>query len=237
MKQIFIVFSLFFSGLLSYSQSFVIEYNHFISFPTNSTEAVYRLETNGGKSVYYQVKSDFTEKEGNEVLQANEGVIPFVSKDFSTKETIYNQPIINSVKFIKDKLPMQVWSLKKESKKIKNFTCKKATTSFRGRNYTAWYTEEFSIIGGPWKFDGLPGLILSIVSDDGVLTIEATKIETKTNLELAKFDLENQKPITWKDYCVKYKKVIQRIRKNMQADADYDVEFDMNINLVEDIGL
>lgn len=237
MKQVFILFSLLVSSLLSYGQSIVIEYNHIISFPTNSTEAVYRLETKGDKSVYYQLKSDFTEKEGNEVIQANEGVIPFVLKDFSTKKTIYNQPIINSVKFITDELPMQVWTLKNETKKIKSFTCKKATTTFRGRNYIAWYTEELSIIGGPWKFDGLPGLILSVSSEDKVLNIEATKIEKKSNLELTKFDVQEEKQINWEDYCVKYRKVIERIRKNMKADSDPDMEYDININLVEDIGL
>lgn len=237
MKQTLMLLSLYFLSLLSYSQSVVIEYNHIISFPTNSTEAIYRLETKGDKSVYYQLKSDFTEKEGNDVIQANKGVIPFVIKDFSTKKTIYNQPIINSVKFIIDELPMQVWTLKNETKKIKSFTCKKAITTFRGRNYTVWYTEELSIIGGPWKFDGLPGLILSVSSEGKVLNIEATKIEKKSNLELTKFDVQEEKQINWEDYCVKYRKVIERIRKNMKADSDPDMEYDININLVEDIGL
>jgi P pilus assembly chaperone PapD len=94
MKQAIILFNLLVSSLLSYSQSIVIEYNHIISFPTNSTEAVYRLETKGDKSVYYQLKSDFTEKEGNEVIQANEGVIPFVIKDFSHTKKLF---IINQL--------------------------------------------------------------------------------------------------------------------------------------------
>jgi GLPGLI family protein len=132
---------------------------------------------------------------------------------------------------------MQVWTLRNETKKIKSFTCKKATTTFRGRNYTAWYTEELSIIGGPWKFDGLPGLILSVSSEDKVLNIEATKIEKKSNLELTKFDIQEDKQINWEVYCIKYRKVIERIRKNMKADSDPDMEYDININLVEDIGL
>lgn len=237
MKHIYILLSLFLTISMSYSQSIVIEYNHLISFPTNSTEAVYRLEIKGSKSVYYQLKSDFTEKEGNDVMQANEGVIPFVIKDFSNKKTVYNQPIINSMKFINDELPMQAWTLTNETKKIKSFTCKKATTTFRGRNYTAWYTEELSIIGGPWKFDGLPGLILSVSSEDRVLNIEATKIEKKSNLELAKFDVQEKKQMNWEDYCIKYREVIERIRKNMKADSDPDIKYDININLVEDIGL
>ena len=33
---------------------------------------------------------------------------------------------------------------------------------FRGRTYKAWYTMEIEIEEGPWKFHGLPGLIVEI---------------------------------------------------------------------------
>ncbi|WP_456375951.1 GLPGLI family protein [Lutibacter sp.] len=237
MKNIYRLLIILLTPFLTYAQNYIIEYNHIITFPTNSTEAVYRLETNRNESIYYQLKSNFTDNEGNDVIQANEGVVPFVHKDFLTKKTICNQPIINSIKFIKDELPMQVWSLKDETKKIKSFTCKKAITTFRGRTYTAWYTEEVTMIGGPWKFDGLSGLILTISSDDGILKIEATKIEKKSSIELTKFDVEKEKLISWKEYCDKYQKVIERIKKNIKADSDPDMEYNININLVEDIGL
>lgn len=237
MKKIYTLLLLLSVSFLAYTQNYIIEYNHIITFPTNSTEAVYKLESNINESIYYQLKSDFTENEGNEVIQANEGVVPFVNKNFINKSIIYNQPIINSVKFIKDELPLQVWSLKDETKKIKSFNCKKAITTFRGRTYTAWYTEEIPIIGGPWKFDGLSGLILAVSSDDGVLNIEATKIEKKDNIVLTEFNVDKNDIISWKEYCDKYKKVIERIKKNMKADSDPDMEYDININLVEDIGL
>ena len=237
MRKICVFLSLTLLSVFVHSQNIVVEYNHLITFPAISTNSIYKLELKKDKSVYYQVKSNFTEKEGNDVMQINENVIPFVIKDFSNKTIIYNQPIINSIKFIEDNLPSQTWILKNDTKKIKNFTCKKAITTFRGRKYTAWYTEELSVIGGPWKFDGLPGLILSVRSDDGVLNIEATKIEKKINLELKKFRFNKKKLITWEEYCSKYKKVIRRIRKNFQADSEPDMEYDININLVENIGL
>ena len=52
------------------------------------------------------------------------------------------------------------WKLNKETKNIGKFNCKKATCSFRGRNYTAWYTLEVPLPYGPWKLQGLPGVIL-----------------------------------------------------------------------------
>lgn len=45
---------------------------------------------------------------------------------------------------------------------IAGYHCHKAFTSFAGRKYVAWYTNEFPISEGPYKFSGLPGLIIKI---------------------------------------------------------------------------
>ena len=45
---------------------------------------------------------------------------------------------------------------------LSGFVCMKATTSFAGRNYEAWFTPEIPISDGPYKFYGLPGLIFKI---------------------------------------------------------------------------
>lgn len=54
------------------------------------------------------------------------------------------------------------WKMRSEEQVILGYICKKATTSFRGRNYVAWYTEEIPISDGPHLFSGLPGLILKL---------------------------------------------------------------------------
>jgi len=45
---------------------------------------------------------------------------------------------------------------------ILGFPCKKALTHFAGRDYTAWFTTEIPVSDGPYKFYGLPGLIVLI---------------------------------------------------------------------------
>ena len=54
------------------------------------------------------------------------------------------------------------WHITNEMKKILGYNVRKATLKFRGRFYTAWFTEEIPFQDGPYKFSKLPGLILEI---------------------------------------------------------------------------
>jgi len=54
------------------------------------------------------------------------------------------------------------WKLTNEFSKILNYDVQKATTEFGDRKWTAWFTKEIPIQDGPYKFKGLPGLILKI---------------------------------------------------------------------------
>lgn len=54
------------------------------------------------------------------------------------------------------------WKLSEETKKQGNFTVQKATTNFGGRKWTAWFTKEIPFSEGPYKFRGLPGLIVTL---------------------------------------------------------------------------
>ena len=54
------------------------------------------------------------------------------------------------------------WTLVPGDTIISGFNCKKATLAYRGRSYVAWYTEEIDMPYGPYKFNGLPGLIMRI---------------------------------------------------------------------------
>lgn len=59
-------------------------------------------------------------------------------------------------------IPKLNWIIHSEKKIIQQYTCQRATTNFRGRNYEAWFAPEIPIREGPYKFGGLPGLILKI---------------------------------------------------------------------------
>lgn len=94
------------------------------------------------------------------------------------------------------------WQLLNEVKTIKNFKCNKATVNFRGRTFVAWYTLDIPISAGPWKFYGLPGLILEITDTENMYTWYATEIiyPAKEQLVLPDFDYSKFDLITLRAY-------------------------------------
>lgn len=74
------------------------------------------------------------------------------------RDSMYSRDI--GFNYVAEPLSKIKWEISKEQKKIGNFTCTKATTTFRGRVFIAWFTNEIPLPFGPWKLQGLPGLIL-----------------------------------------------------------------------------
>jgi len=54
------------------------------------------------------------------------------------------------------------WQIGTETAMIQGKKCQLATVEYKGRKYNAWFTNEIPISDGPYKFGGLPGLIVKI---------------------------------------------------------------------------
>lgn len=59
------------------------------------------------------------------------------------------------------------WELIDSTKQFGRFTAQGARCAFRGREYDVWYVPEIPVSCGPWKFNGLPGLIVEACERDG----------------------------------------------------------------------
>jgi len=103
-----------------------------------------------------------TVKDNNITIKSKSNKKRFVYFD-SEKDTILTTVKLFSKNYlIQEKSPKMNWNLLDEKKKIGNLNVQKATIKFRGRNYIAWYSLNYPIKFGPWKFHGLPGLIIEI---------------------------------------------------------------------------
>lgn len=54
------------------------------------------------------------------------------------------------------------WKVLNEKEKIGAYNTQKATVDFGGRKWTAWFSTDLPFQDGPYKFYGLPGLIIKI---------------------------------------------------------------------------
>jgi len=126
-------------------------------------------------------------------------------KDLFFREIWFDKPLL-----VKENNLIFKWILQKETRKIGTFICQKATTTFRGRNYIAWFAKEIPVPFGPWKFKGLPGLILEVYDTENVFHIITKKIEInqKSICKLNITTKELQKPLTLKMYFKERKNLI-----------------------------
>lgn len=73
------------------------------------------------------------------------------------------------------------WKITGDKQKIGNWNTQKATLDFAGRQWTAWFTTEIPLQDGPYKFAGLPGLIVKIEDKNQSHVLELRGIRTITD--------------------------------------------------------
>jgi GLPGLI family protein len=118
---------------------------------------------------------------------------------------------------VEEQLPKLRWILGVNEKKIGGYICKSAELNFRGRDYIAWYSPKIPISHGPWKFNGLPGLIFEIKSKDGNISFTLDKFEESNfkNNEISKPNDGDK--ITFHQYVVNKKESVNDFLKNLMV--------------------
>ncbi len=90
-----------------------------------------------------------------------------IKGDISLKEGVYYQ----------EKMPELNWKIS-DSIRIKgSVVVKKAEADFGGRQWIAWFAPSISYPIGPYKFQGLPGVIVELYDNSGHYRFELTKIQ------------------------------------------------------------
>jgi len=165
--------------LIIYSQNISVKYEY---TSVSGKKLFYELMIQDNSSEFLRIKNQ--EINNSEHLEIIYDQNFFIIKDIKNNSLISTEFLGKKQIIIKDSLDLMVWDLiENKKKKIIGFECEKAETYFRGRNYIAYYTPEINCLDGPWKFQGLPGLILEINSEDGDYQYSAYEInKTPTKL-------------------------------------------------------
>ena len=144
----------------------------------------FRLKTDSLSTIYAQQKMDEVETL-NRLIPIQKDCITFnIFKDNPNNDITVTDymPMGGMYKYKEDKIKPS-WIIDKDTQTICGYLCKKAVTTFRGRNYTAWYTEQIPISDGPWKFWGLPGLILKVLDEKNEYEFTCAAIERPKRIE------------------------------------------------------
>lgn len=223
MKIIF-AFLLLMSGvLLSQNQRFVYEYS-FKPDTLNSADIqkeMMNLDVTAKGSQFYSsllvardsmfraqiekgIASNHMEIDMRKVRQSK---VNFrVSKIYPDFETVFHSSVNASNLSVKE-LKKINWTILPDIRIMKGFKIQKATTNFGGRNWTAWFTHEIQIQDGPYKFHGLPGLILQVEDEEQthVFTLAGSR-KLDPQPSLLEFNI-NEIPVTkekfnelWSEY-------------------------------------
>ena len=83
------------------------------------------------------------------------------------------------------------WKILPEKEKIGEWNAQKAEADFAGRHWIAWFSTDIPIQDGPYKFNGLPGLIVKIEDKTGSHKMELKGIKNITgNVDINVFEVK-----------------------------------------------
>lgn len=189
-------------GTSSYNIYYKVNFLDNALFPSSKKEVMCILELGDHVSKfldYNQLKKDsLSEKYSKQDMIGSKEMGEFMKIRVLWNNIIFKnnnimtvQERFKSIYQYEEDQPKLNWNLEKGEKILLGHECNKATVSYRGRNYIAWYTTGIPINNGPYIFGGLPGLILEVEDTDKKYTFEAVGITKNPKL----IYLRNEKSI------------------------------------------
>jgi GLPGLI family protein len=134
---------------------------------------------------------------------------------------------------VRDSLHTMKWELNNNTKVILEEKCLSATTTFRGRKYIAYYATSLPYSNGPWKFGGLPGLILEVVSEEGNYYFKATKIVKNYKEKINTKKMYSYKYIGWTEYKKEFVEHTNRKLKEMSSSTSGEGQGRLKVDMIE----
>ncbi len=198
------------SGIVEYKAQITLyrlkTYNPTLKF--NQKKSIFRWNIN---NINYHNKDDAIRSKI--IKKAYTDSIGRINLYNSEKDSLFSRKyLVDQVYILKEKNPQINWSITNTTKKIGNYICTKATTHFRGKDYTVWFTPKIPVPYGPWKLNGLPGLILKAYDTNRDIIFSAQKIEFSNTKNIGTLPLNGtEKFITLK----KYKEIINHLRQRL----------------------
>ena len=108
-----------------------------------------------------------------------------VEKNYTDQSLLYKSRIGRD-QYSYSETPQFDWKILPETVKIGDYSTQKAQMKYGGRTWNAWFTTDVPVQDGPYKFGGLPGLIVKIEDTNGNYSfdlMQSKKIETPAEFQ------------------------------------------------------
>lgn len=135
-----------------------------------------------------------------------------------------------------DEMNIQIWEMGDSTKTVMGHECQQAVCYFRGRHWTAWFAADVPVMDGPWKFGGLPGLIMEVydMNRQHHFLINGMQQEDNIPIRFGNFEKKNFVRIDRKKFlksCMNYRRnqsgIIELETGISLGDPDSAIHYDL----------
>lgn len=190
--------TLFFEFSILFAQEkleikYQFEYAYDLSKAEKPSTLDFYKATNENKGEYTLITSK-TEATFSPIEKLNNQQNPFAGKisilpptdsyylNYTTNEIVELKQMPTKSFIVKDILPTFQWVIQKEKTKLLGYDVKRATATQNNMTYEAWFATQLNFKSGPFRFNGLPGVILQLTETDAQGHQKITKaFEVKIN--------------------------------------------------------
>ncbi|OON70546.1 GLPGLI family protein [Hymenobacter sp. CRA2] len=123
-----------------------------------------------------------------------------IFKDLRKKEVVvYDEVYIDQYRYQEPESSF-AWQITPEKAVISGYKCQKATSAFGGRRWEAWFTNEVPSSDGPYKFHGLPGLIIKANDTKNYYTFTLSSLQKLASPAVLELPARKATTITKAEY-------------------------------------
>lgn len=144
----------------------------------------------------------------------------FITKNMEDKSVNFVESIGSKQVYYQEDRKMN-WEISTQVSDFNNYKVQKATMKFGGRTWTALFTPDIKISDGPYKFLGLPGLILKLEDDKGDYRFTFIK-----KIKIPNAYSESVKPEARKSTRINFQGDKASVRMEMVKNKDPEINFD-----------
>lgn len=149
------------------------DHSLFISENKLKRDSLFTAVRSEMKKLHKKEEKDFSKIEGKKNFEPTFFEY-FITKTIPGQKVYYYEKAAGRQIYYQEDRPVK-WDVTNIVEKQNGYSAQKAVAEFGGRVWTAWFTKEIPFSDGPYKFSGLPGLIVKLEDDKGDYKFDLVK--------------------------------------------------------------